>query len=168
MKKVLGLVMALVLILSAVSAFAAVPSKTTEDLVVIQVEDDVIVVATNNETPAVTELLTALIADNTAIPAEAKKALPEGSSYKEVTDAATLQIIGEGTAEKDLVVSLSFATDYANKKVALLLGVLENGVIKEWKTVEATGKSDGTIDLVLDGTLQDWLGGREFIVLVAQ
>ena len=27
--------------------------------------------------------------------------------------------------------------------------------------------NDGTIDLTLDGEIQDWLNGREFIVLVA-
>ena len=62
MKKTLGLVMALVMILTAVSAFAAVPSKTTADLVKVTTESkNVTVTATANESAAVTALLEALM-----------------------------------------------------------------------------------------------------------
>ena len=66
MKKTLGLVLSLVLILTAVSAFAAVPSKTTADLVTVTDDNsNVIVTATENNSPAVTALLTALSANRT-------------------------------------------------------------------------------------------------------
>ena len=170
MKKTLGLVMALVMILTAVSAFAAIPSKTTEDLVKVATENEnVTVVATENDTAPVTELL-ATIANSDAnnnIPAEAKASLPEGSTYSKVDEVTTLKIEG-GTAEEDLVINLQFPTNFAEKNVAIMLGVLDNGTIAEWKTVETVGKADGTIDLVLDGELQDWLNGREFIAMIAE
>ena len=79
----------------------------------------------------------------------------------------TLKIEG-GTAEEDLVINLQFPTNFAGKNVAIMLGVLDNGTIAEWKTVETVGKADGTIDLVLDGEIQDWLNGREFIALIGE
>ncbi len=166
MKKTLGLVLALVMILTAVSAFAAVPSKTTADLVTVTTENPgVTVIATENETEAVIELLTTL-SENNAIPAAAAAAMPENSTYTKVEEVTTLQITG-GTAEEDLVVNLKFPTDFSGKKVAVLLGVLENGKIVEWKSVETTGKDDGSIDLTLNGEMQDWLNGREFVALIA-
>ncbi len=166
MKKTLGLVLALVMILTAVSAFADIPSKTTADLVTVTTENPgVTVIATENETEAVTELLTTL-SENNAIPAAAAAALPGNSTYTKVEEVTTLQITG-GTAEEDLVVNLKFPTDFSGKKVAVLLGVLENGKIVEWKSVETTGKADGSIDLTLNGEMQDWLNGREFVALIA-
>lgn len=166
MKKTLGLVLALVMILTAVSAFADIPSKTTADLVTVTTENPgVTVIATENETEAVTELLTTL-SENNAIPAEAAGVLPENSTYTKVEEVTTLKIVG-GTAEEDLVVNLKFPTDFSGKNVAVFLGVLDNGKIAEWKVVETTGKNDGSIDLVLNGEMQDWLNGREFVALIA-
>lgn len=166
MKKTLGLVLSLVMILTAVSAFAAVPSKTTADLVTVTTDNpNVTVTATENNSPAVTALLTALSANN-AIPAAAAAVLPEGSTYSKVEEAVTLKIEG-GTAEKDLVINLKFPESFAGKKVAVLLGVLDNDTITEWKFVEGVGKDDGSVDFTLDGEIQDWLNGREFIALVA-
>lgn len=166
MKKTLGLVLSLVMILTAVSAFAAVPSKTTEDLVDVTTDNaNVSVIVTENDSEAVTTLLNALMVNN-AVPAAAAAVLPEGSTYSKVEEVATMKILG-GTAEKDLVVNLKFPTSFAEKNVAVFLGVLENGAVAEWKVVEAAGKNDGSIDLTLNGELQDWLNGREFIVLVA-
>ena len=166
MKKTLGLVLALVMILTAVSAFAAIPSKTTDDLVDVTTDaDGVTVIATENDSEEVVELLTALMADN-SIPADAKAVLPEGSTYTKVEEVTTLKITG-GTAEKDLVVNLKFPTDFSGKNVAVFLGVLDNGKIAEWKVVETTGKNDGSIDLVLNGEMQDWLNGREFVTMIA-
>ena len=167
MKKTLGLVMALVMILTAVSALADFPSKTTADLVkVATTSKNVTVIATENESEPVVELLKTLIKDN-SIPAEAKKALPEGSKYTKVLEAATIKIVG-GTAEEDLVVNLAFQTNFKGKEIAILLGAIENNKIVEWKSVELVGKDDGTIDLTLDGDIQDWLNGREFIALIAE
>lgn len=166
MKKTLGLVLSLVMILTAVSAFAAVPSKTTEDLVDVTTDNaNVSVIVTENDSEAVTTLLNALMVNN-AVPAAAAAVLPEGSTYSKVEEVATLKIVG-GTAEKDLVVNLKFPTSFAGKNVAVFLGVLENGAVAEWKVVETAGKNDGSIDLTLDGEMQDWLNGREFIALVA-
>ena len=166
MKKTLGLVLALVMILTAVSAFAAIPSKTTDDLVTVTTENpNVTVVATENDSEAVTTLLTALM-ENNAIPTAAAAVLPEGNTYTKVEEVATLKIIG-GTAEEDLTVNLKFPTDFSGKNVAVILGVLDNGVIAEWKVVETVGKDDGSIDLTLDGEMQDWLNGREFVALIA-
>ena len=128
MKKTLGLVLALVMILTAVSAFAAIPSKTTDDLVTVTTENpNVTVVASENDSEAVTTLLTALM-ENNAIPTAAAAVLPEGNTYTKVEEVATLKIIG-GTAEEDLTVNLKFPTDFSGKKVAVILGVLDNGVI---------------------------------------
>lgn len=166
MKKTLGLVLSLVMILTAVSAFAAVPSKTTEDLVDVTTDNaNVSVIVTENDSEAVTTLLNALMVNN-AVPAAAAAVLPEGSTYSKVEEVATLKIVG-GTAEKDLVVNLKFPTSFAGKNVAVFLGALENGAVAEWKVVETAGKNDGSIDLTLDGEMQDWLNGREFIALVA-
>lgn len=166
MKKTLGLVLALLMILTVVSAFADIPSKTTADLVTVTTENPgVTVIATENETEAVIELLTTL-SENNAIPAEAAAVLPENSTYTKVEEVTTLQIVG-GSAEEDLVVNLKFPTDFAGKDVAVFLGVLENGKIAEWKVIETTGKDDGSIDLVLNGEMQDWLNGREFVTMIA-
>ena len=166
MKKTLGLVLSLVMILTAVSAFAVVPSKTTEDLVDVTTDNaNVTVIVTENDSEAVTTLLNALMVNN-AVPAAAAAVLPEGSTYSKVEEVATLKILG-GTAEKDLVVNLKFPTSFAGKNVAVFLGVLENGAVAEWKFVEGVGKDDGSVDFTLDGEMQDWLNGREFIALVA-
>ena len=167
MKKTLGLVMAIVMILTAVSALADIPSKTAADLVEVKTTSkNVTVIATENESEEVVELLQTLIKDN-SIPAEAKKALPEGSKYTKVLEAATMKITG-GTAEEDLVLNLKFTTKLKGKELAVLLGAIENNKIVEWKSVEVVGKDDDTIDLTLDGEIQDWLNGREFIALIAE
>ena len=166
MKKTLGLVLALAMILTAVGAFAAIPSKTTADLVDVTTEDpNVTVIATDNDGEAVTDLLTDLMEDN-AIPEDAAAVLPEGSTYTQVEEVATLKIIG-GTTDEDLVVNLKFPTDFSGKKVAVFLGALENDEIVEWKVVETVGKDDGSIDLTLTNELQKWLNGREFVVMIA-
>ncbi len=165
MKKVLGLVMALVMILTAVSAFAATPSKTTKNLTKVTTEDETVkVIITTSTNPAVLALIAALTTNN-AIPADAKAALPEGSTATKVEELITLRIEG-GTAEKDLIANLMFPTSYAGKTVDVLLGVLEGEKIAGWKCVKGTGKTDGSIDIVLSGALQDWLNGREFIAMV--
>ena len=166
MKKILGLVLALVMILTAVSAFAEIPSKTTADLVTVASNNaNVTVIATENDSEVVTTVLQALM-ENNEIPAAVAAVLPEGSTYTKVEEAVTLKIEG-GTAEEDLVVNLKFPENFAGKKVAVILGVLDGTSISEWKVVETVGKDDGSIDLTLNGELQDWLNGREFIALIA-
>ncbi len=167
MKKFLGLVLALVMILTAVSAFAAIPSKTTKNLVEVKSNtEDVTVTATDNDSEEVVTLLATLIVNN-AIPDELKDSLPEGSTVTKIEDAVTLKIDG-GTAEKDLVVNLKLTTSYEeNKEFIVLLGAMENGKIVEWRSVKAIGQKDGSINMVLPGSIQDWLGGREFIALIA-
>ena len=171
MKKTLGLVMVLVMILTAISAFAAVPSKTTADLVDVKTqEENVKVTATENTDEAILNLLASLMADNSInnLPAEAKAVLPEDSTYAQVVEAVTLVIEG-GTAEKDLIINLKFPTSFeAGKKLGVLLGVPAGTLIPEWKFVEGIGKDDGSVDVVLNGELQDWLNGREFIALVLE
>lgn len=165
MKKTLGLVMALVMILTAVSAFAAAPSKTTADMVTVTTSNAKVKVrATENNSEDVVKLLTALYADN-SIPAFAKTILPEGNTYSKVEEVATMKIEG-GTAEEDLVINLAFPTNFGGKDVAVLLGTLEGEKIVEWKCIETVGKDDGSIDLTLDGEMQDWINGREFVALI--
>ncbi len=174
MRKILGLVLALVMILTAVSAFAAIPSKTTTDLITVETNSGTaIVTATANESPAVVALLTDLIEDNTAIPAAAKKALPEGTTVKEVKDAVTLRI-DQGAAEADeLVINLQLTSSFdvkegEEKEIIALIGVLDGGKIAEWKSVKAIAKAGGKVDLVVPSDVQEWLGTREFIVLFAE
>ncbi len=166
MKKIFALVSALVLALTAFSAFAEFPSKTTADLVRAETDaEGVQIIVTENNIEAVTDLLKALNEDN-SIPAAVKAMLPEGSNFTRVEEAATLQIMG-GTAEGNLVIDLHFPTNFTGKDVVVFLGILNSNPITEWKYVEATGNEDGSVRLVLTGEIQDWLNGREFIALVA-
>ncbi len=166
MKKVLGLVMALVMILTAVSALAATPSKSTKNLTNVTTEEETVkVTVTKSNNPAVLELIEALTKNN-AIPADAKKVLPEGSTATKVEELITLIIEG-GTAEKDLTVNLVFPTSYTGKTVDVLLGILDGEKIVAWRYVKGIGKTDGSIDIVLSGALQDELNGHEFIAMIA-
>ncbi len=173
MRKILGLVLALVMILTAVSAFADIPSKTSADLVTVNSSGGAVVEATSNESPAVVELLRTLINDKKAIPEEAKKALPKGTNVTEAKDAVTLKL-KQGAAEaNELTISLELTSSFVvneneEKEITALIGVLEDGKITKWFSATAIAKAGGKIDLKLSSELQEQLVGKEFIVLFAE
>ncbi len=170
MKRILGLVLALVMVLSAVSAFAAIPSKSTNNLYKATTDtQNVTVEVTENESAPVVELLTELLANNATIPDELKKnVLGEDSPYTKVEEVLTMKIDGDLAEKNELTVNvgLNFPSEYTGKTVAVLLGKLVDGKIDGWESVEATVKEDGSIDLVLSAKILEWLDGHEFVMMV--
>jgi len=169
MKKILALVLALMMALTAFAAIAEdVASPVEESLV-----------GTDNEAVAVTEEVPAFAE---AVVAEMAAAVANGESELSVLDedtqAAVAAIVGEDAEVSEIVtmtvtgeaadqeVTFSFATAYeAGAKVALLVGVPAGEEI-EWTAVEGVANEDGTVTATLPAALVAKLADTEAVVMV--
>jgi len=177
MKKILCMVIALAMLLST-AALADVASKTNADLLSVKVTSDenITVTAVDSESKGVTKLLEIILGayekgENVmdVLPEAVKAVLPDDKEYTDTNEVVVLKMDNVDEETEEVVINLEFATNYAGKKVAMLMGIINGDEdIVDWKSVTGTGKEDGTVDLVLNQSMLDWINGREFIVLVAE
>ena len=173
MKKILSLVLALVLVLTAVSVFAEA-SKTNHNIPVVEDnEPEVVVVLPEEEIPAVTALVESLKAAAdagdvlSALPEEIRAALPE--DQKTINEIAPIQFIGkEEEVKNDLVVTTKFTTLYTpGEKVTVLLARVTADPI-EWFAFEGTVQEDGSVQFVIPAdTVKTFLNEDMAIAVVS-
>lgn len=154
MKKILSLVLAMVLVLTAVSAFAEA-SKTNLNIPVVEDNaPEVEVMLPEEEIPAVAAVVESLkaAADGgdvlSALPEEIRAALPE--DQKNINEIAPIQFIGkEEEIKNDLVVTTKFTTLYTpGEKVTVLLARVNVDPV-EWFAFEGTVQEDGSVQFVI-------------------
>ena len=173
MKKILSLVLALVLVLTAVSVFAEA-SKTNLNIPVVEDNaPEVDVLLPEEEIPAVAAVVESLkaAADGgdvlSALPEEIRAALPE--DQKNINEIAPIQFIGkEEEVKNDLVVTAKLTTLYTpGKKVTVLLARVTGDTI-EWFTFEGTVQEDGSVQFVIPaGTVKTFLNEDMTIAVVS-
>ena len=173
MKKILSLVLALVLVLTAVSVFAEA-SKTNQNIPVVEDNaPEVVVQLPEEEVPAVAALVESLkaAADGgdvlSALPEEIRAALP--ADQKTINEIAPIQFIGkEEEVKNDLVVTTKFTTLYTpGAKVTVLLARVTVDPI-EWLAFEGTVQEDGSVQFVIPAdTVKTFLNEDMAIAVVS-
>ena len=173
MKKILSLVLALVLVLTAVSVFAEA-SKTNINIPVVEDNaPEVVVQLPEEEIPAVAAVVESLkaAADGgdvlSALPEEIRAALPD--DQKNINEIAPIQFIGkEEEVKNDLVVTTKFTTLYTSgEKVTVLLARVNVDPI-EWFAFEGTGLEDGSVQFVIPAdTVKTFLNEDMAIAVVS-
>ena len=173
MKKILALVLALALVLTAVSAFAEA-SKTIIDIPQVEVDAaEVEVLLPEEEIPAVAALVESLkaAADGgdvlSALPEEIRAALPE--DQKNINEIAPIQFIGkEEEVKNDLVITTKFTTLYTpGEKVTVLLARVNVDPV-EWFAFEGTVQDDGSVQFVIPAdTVKTFLNEDMAIAVVS-
>lgn len=170
MKKIICIVLALMLTLTAVAALA-VSSKTNEDLQEVKAEGATVTKAEEVE-PAVEAVLEDLDAAQEKIaageadaPANIVKALPEeaqaaleeiksevlpaGEEFTQINEVVNLTVDVEDDATQ-LILNMDLVKDYEEeKKLAALVGVPVEEEVK-WFALSAIGQKDGSINLIIE------------------
>ena len=177
MKKILALVLASLLALTALSVLAeGPPSKTVDDLLVVEVVNtdavDVIVDETENEVvDDFLEALQAKVEENTsiaeALPEAAIAALPEDAAITSVIEVVPLKV-EKSTEEievETVIVNMKLATEFTGKTFFVLLGIVAPDGIDDWKLAPATALEDGSVNVELDKETLNWLGNNEFLAM---
>lgn len=180
MKRILALVLASLLALTALSALAeGTPSKTVDDLVVVKVVDrsdvNVIVVETENEVvDNFLEALQAKVEENTsiaeALPEAAIAALPEDAAVTSVVEVIPLKVVKttEEIEAETVIVNMKLATDFTGKTFFVLLGIVAPDGIKDWRRAPAVALEDGSVNVELNKETLNWLGDNEFLAMFLQ
>ena len=173
MKKILSLVLALVLVLTAVSVFAEA-SKTNYNIPVVEDNaPEVVVQLPEEEIPAVAAVVESLkaAADGgdvlSALPEEIRAALPE--DQKNINEIAPIQFIGkEEEVKNDLVITTKFTTLYTpGEKVTVLLARVNVDPV-EWFAFEGTVQEDGSVQFVIPAdTVKTFLNEDMAIAVVS-
>ena len=173
MKKILALVLALALVLTAVSAFAEA-SKTNLNIPVVEDNaPEVEVLLPEEEIPAVAAVVESLkaAADGgdvlSALPEEIRAALPE--DQKNINEIAPIQFIGkEEEIKNDLVITTKFTTLYTpGEKVTVLLARVNVDPV-EWFAFEGTVQDDGSVQFVIPAdTVKTFLNEDMAIAVVS-
>ncbi len=175
MKKLVSVLVALMLCLTAVAAAESVPSKTTDDMTNIAASaenmpaDSTLAVATGDkaeEHVAACEKEIKKLQESTSVAAyfgEVKNAAGEVVSLTEVLGTDTLNVFEFTTLTVEnykeeygkVTAKMQFATSYpAGEKVLVMIGLItvaEDGTQNvEWTVFEGTAAADGSIEVVLD------------------
>ena len=177
MKKILALVLALMMVLTAVSAMAAgspetpggktgggsgagyYADTTTEDAQLSKAGD-------TDGTKAIKQLL---IDGNAAgdplslLPDDVKAKIP--ADQKKVNEMVTYQLTGDVSKSNPLTLVLVFETKYAEgEEVTILLGI-PAGSKTEWIVLKGKGNKDGAVVVTLDKATMNKLGNNPFVVI---
>lgn len=180
MKRILALVLASLLALTALSALAeGTPSKTVGDLLHVEVVNteavDVIVVETENA--VVADFLGALqaVADKNAsiaeaLPEAAIAALPKDAAVTSVIEVVPLKVVKttEEIEAETVIVNMKLATDFTGKTFFVLLGIVAPDGIKDWRCAPAVALEDGSVNVELNKETLNWLGDNEFLAMFLQ
>ena len=180
MKKILALVLALTMILTAVSAFAADspenPGKkgggttggggsTAYDTTV---EEEVTMgkVADNDATKAIKQLF---VDGNAAgdplskLPDDVKGKIPEG--FKTVNEMVTYQLSGDVSKVNSLTLTFTFETKYADgEEVTVLIGIA-GAKETEWIVKTGKGNKDGDVVVTVTKAELDKISSNPFVVI---
>lgn len=187
MKKIFALILALALVLTAVSAFAA-GSKTNNDIATStastgstsastkedasEADDDEItsdILDDNEATKALKEKLAAALEAGdvlSALPEDVRAEIPEG--YTNVNEVVTYKLdkVPEGTTS--LTLNFKFETLYAEGEKVIVAFVIpaEDEGEDEWILLEGIGQADGSVNVTLNEENIEKIVGKEVTVIV--
>ena len=180
MKKILALVLASVLALTALNVLAeGTPSKTVDDLLHVEVvnTEAVDVIVDETENAVVDDFLGSLqaAADKNAsiaeaLPEAAIAALPEDAAITSVIEVVSLKV-EKSTEEIDVetvIVNMKLATEFTGKTFFVLLGIVAPDGINDWRLAPATALEDGSVNVELDKETLNWLGDNEFLAMLVE
>ncbi|MBQ9210448.1 MAG: hypothetical protein IJ153_02010 [Clostridia bacterium] len=188
MKKIFALILALALVLTAVSAFAA-GSKTNNDIATStastgstgstsakedasEADDEEItsdILDDNDATKALKEKLAAALEAGdvlSALPEDVRAEIPEG--YTNVNEVVTYKLdkVPEGTTS--LTLNFKFETLYAEGEKVIVAFVIpaEDEGEDEWILLEGIGQADGSVNVTLNEENIEKIVGKEVTVIV--
>ena len=175
MKKILSLVVALVLVMAAVSALAE-GSKTGADIPVATVANNnadaaeavsLVIVDDTEESAALIKVFQDAFAAGdvlSPLPEDVRAQIPE--EQKNINEMVTAQFVGDvDKLEGTLKVNLKLDTPYEkDQKVTVLFGKLGDPVA--WKVFEAAGMEDGSIEFILPAGDVMEMGNDPFVLAV--
>ena len=180
MKKILTLVLALALILTAVSAFASSPEEPNQGGnavpnnggAVVAVKAPEITVKFITDTEASAAVLK-LFADAAAagdvlapLPDDIKAKIPEG--FNKINELLTAQFEGDLSLVKDeMILNVMFQTPYGDgQDVMVLIGILPekaDGEV-EWNVYKGVGKADGSVDVTVPKEIFEKVQTNPFLI----
>ena len=166
MKKIVSLVLALALVLTAVSAFAAgskqQPTPTTQDVT------PEISISFIPDTSASATIIKAFKEAHDA--GDDLKALPDdvrakiGEGQTKISELLTAKFEGDlSKITGDMVLIVKFETPYKEgEKVTVLLGILNEPV--EWHTFSGVGLKDGSVQITVPKDIFDKVQTDPFVI----
>ena len=182
MKKILALVLALMMVLSAVAALAeeGTPSITPGDIETAVTNNPKVKVIVNapdsEQTAAIKEQL--LNGDEEAAIEYIKESVSgeAGSAVAAIIDKYTVdevqtQVIGAEPEDlkelNSLTVTYTFNTKYdKGETVYILIGIPGEGTDVEWVLLQGTADEEGNVTVTFDEALLAKLGTDEYVVVV--
>ena len=177
MKKLFSLVLALALLLTAVSAFATgskeepsqsgtvVPAAETEEATEISIK---FIADTEASAAAIKAFADAKESGDilAALPDDVKAKVPEG--FATINELLTAQFEGDvAKVTDDMILNVKFETAYAaGQKVLVLIGILPTaeGEGIEWQTFEGVGKDDGSVDVTVPKAVFEKVQTNPFLI----
>lgn len=170
MKKILALVLAMMMILCAVSALAA-GSKTNPDINQADTDDEEIGItkAEDNEgTQAIKDAIKEAADNGNAIdglPDEVKDQLPEG--YDTINEMDTYQLDGDyENADGPIILTFKFETPYKEgEKVIVAIGIVPPEDEVEWLVKTGKGNADGDVEVEVTVEELNKISDNPFVVI---
>jgi len=183
MKKILALVLALMMVLTAVSALAAGSPEnpggkttgggttgytTTADDTEETKEDEVeaATVADTDATKAIKEELQKAAESGdvlSALPDDVKAEI--GEEFTKVSEMVTIKIAAGLDAKKGLTIKKKFQTPYAKGAIKVLLAVPGADGKVEWIAVNGNVNEDGEVVAVVDEAIYNKIAGKEIVMV---
>ena len=176
MKKILALVLALVMVLTAVSALAAGSPEnpggktgggTTGYSVDTTEETKETELADTDATKAIKEELKKAAESGdvlSALPADVKAKI--GEEFTKVSEMVTIKLAQGLDAKKGLIIKKAFQTPYkSGEKVTVLLAVPGADGKVEWIVLEGTANADGEVVFVVDEATYNKIAGTEIVMV---
>lgn len=182
MKKILALVLALMMILTAVSALAAGSPETpggkttgggttgyTVDTTEEEAKEDEIeapTVADTDATKAIKEELQKAAESGdvlSALPDDVKAEI--GEEFTKVSEMVTIKIPTGLNAKKGLTIKKAFQTPYAKGAIKVLLAVPGADGKVEWIALNGNVNEDGEVVVVVDEAIYNKIAGKEIVMV---
>ena len=168
MKKIFALVLALALVLTAVSALAA-GSKGGSDISDVTTDTPEVTVSKAADNAA-TSAIKKLISDGQAggdalaeLPEDVKAKIP--ADAKTVNEMETFVLSGTLTKGNSVVLTFKFATPYTEgEAVTILLGI-PGETETEWVVLQGKGNKDGDVEVTVTKDILDKIGDKPFVVI---
>jgi hypothetical protein len=170
MKKIFALVLAAIMILSAVGAMAAGSKSSSTISYVVPPEEPIKVVKTedNDGTSAIKQAIIDAQANGSAIdglPAPVKEKLGEG--YVNINEMETYKIEGDidGVSD-DVKLVFKFATPYPEgETVILAIGIVPPEGEAEWLVKEGVANADGDVEVTVTKEELQKISDNPFVVI---
>ncbi len=169
MKKILALVLALVMVLTAVSALAADSPENPGGKTGggETKETELATVADTDATKAIKEELKKAAESGdvlSALPADVKAKI--GEEFTKVSEMVTIKLAQGLDAKKGLIIKKAFQTPYkSGEKVTVLLAVPGADGKVEWVVLEGTANADGEVVFVIDEAIYNKIAGTEIVMV---